>query len=543
MKTENFFLKSQNSIISAAVIIAATTGVNAFLGLIKGRLFTHYFGVSDQLAVFYTADRIPNMVYSLLIVGALSTVFIPIFSELVKKGKEEASETASAAINLSLIVFLTLSTLAFIFAKNVIQLLSLNQFSAENTALGVDLMRIMLVGQLILILSSFISTILQTMRMFIIPALAPLLYNVGMILTTIFLHEQLGIYAPALGVIVGAVLHILIQIPVINKTEIRYIPTLRFTKGIDKLVHLIPYRLLAVFAANSLQTINNTFAILISSSAVIHLKFATQLQTLPISLFGASISMAALPTLSAESGDKSKEDFKKTFTTSLLQMLYMVIPASIILIVLKVPVVRIVYGVSQFPWDATVKTSYALGFFGLSIIFQSVIYLLTRSFYALKDTRSPVLVSLISIPINIGLTYLCVNHWHLGVWSIALTYTLTSFLDVVVLMYMLNNKVGGFEINSLLKPLVKISYASIIMGFALYIPLKFLDNFVFDTAKTINLVLLTMIAGAFGLSTYLWLTNLMKVAEIEMFYKLLRKMNLKSTQKEMVIESEVSGEK
>jgi len=543
MKSTNVFLKSQNSIVSAAVIIAATTGLNALLGLIKGRLFTHYYGVSDQLAIFYTADRIPNMVYSLLVVGALSTVFIPIFSELVKKNREEASETASAAINISLITFTVLGTIAFIFAKQIIEILSLGQFDQININLGVDLMRIMLVGQFILILSSFISTVLQTLRMFVIPALAPVLYNIGMLVTTVILHEQLGIYAPAIGVVVGALLHILIQIPIINKTGINYLPTLKITKGISKLSHLVPYRILAVFAANSLQTINNSFAILISSSAVIHLKFATQLQTLPVSLFGASMSMAALPTLSAESVGKTLDDFKKTFTTSLLQMLYMVVPASIILIVLKVPVVRIVYGVSQFPWDATVKTSYALGFFGLSIIFQSVIYLLTRAFYALKDTKSPVVVSLATIPVNIALTYICITYLKLGVWSIAMTYTVTSFIDVVVLMTLLNKRVGGFDINALFRPVVKISYASLIMGLALYLPLKLLDNFVFDTAKTVGLVMLTVVAGTLGLATYLVLTHFMKVEEIQMFYKLLKKLNFTASSKDVILENDSANEK
>jgi putative peptidoglycan lipid II flippase len=207
-------------------------------------------------------------------------------------------------------------------------------------------------------------------------------------------------------------------------------------------------------------------------------------------------------------------------------MLFLVIPASVILLVLRIPVVRIVYGVSNFPWEATVKTSYALAFFSISIFAQSSVYLLTRAFYALKDTKTPVIVSSVTIIINIVLSLLFIKVYHFGVWSIALSYSITSIIDAVAMLLLLSKKLGGFDPKAIIIPFTKISAAAVLMGISLYAPLKLLDQYVFDTTKTINLLALTAIAGTLGIAVYLLFTKLFKVGEIQMFYKLLRRLNL-----------------
>jgi len=497
------------------------------LGFVKTRLLASNFGVSNDLAVFYTADRIPNLIYSVLIVGAVSTVFIPIFTGILKKNKDEAFKASSSIINATFIFFLVMGSIIFIFAPNIIRLLSVGNFSEEEIVLGSNLMRIMLVSQIFLVSGSLTTSVLQSFKYFTIPAMAPIFYNLGMILGIVFLSKSLGIYGPAIGVAIGSILHLGIQVPLLKKSGFKFSFSLNLkNKGFREMSVLVPPRIASVLVSNIVQTINNSLAILVSTSSVIYLKFADQLQTFPISLFGMSMAVASLPMLSSQSDPEDKETFKETFLTSLHQMIYLVMPISAILLVLRIPAVRLVYGVQNFPWEATIRTAQTLGFFSISIFAQSVNYLTTRTFYALKDTKTPVIISVTTAIINVCLSVFFVTVMKLDVWSIALSYSITSFMDMVALMFFLNKKVGGFDKQRLLVPFAKISLSTIFMGVMLYIPMKFLDRFVFDTTRTINLLALTVVAGALGMATYVLLTKIFNVKEIEILYKFIKKIKL-----------------
>ncbi|MFA6981637.1 MAG: murein biosynthesis integral membrane protein MurJ [Patescibacteria group bacterium] len=527
-KFGNGLFSVQNSILSAAAIIGVASGANAVLGLLKGRFLASMFGVSRELTIFYVADRIPNMIYSVLVVGAVSTVFIPIFSEKLRENKEGAWPLASSIFSVLVVFFGVLGGLLFIFSRQVISALSLGRLSASEVVLGANLMRIMIASQLILVISSFITSILQSFKYFLIPALSPILYNLGLLAGILLLSQRFGIYGPALGVVIGSALHLLIQLPLMKKLGV----DIRFNldmsgMGVQKVVSLVPFRVLSVVISNVISTINNSLAILVSVPSVVYLAYASTLQFFPVSLFAVSMSAALLPTLSVQSDDLEK--FKKIFLTSLHQMLFLIVPASLILAILRVPVVRLVYGVSNFPWEATVKTSYTLAFFAISIYAQGAVYLITRAFYALKDTATPVKVSLVTFLLNacLSLSFIRVLGW--GVWSLALSFSIMSTTDFLIMLYLLSRKLGGFSKETLIIPIVKIFYAAAIMSVFLYLPLKLLDNFVFDTTRTIDLILLTATTGTLGMSTYLLLTKLLKVEEIQLFYRLVRKLSFKKS--------------
>lgn len=525
----SFLSKTQNTILSAAFVIAASSGLNAVLGLLKNRMLAASFGVSNDLAVFYTADRIPNLIYSVLVIGAVSTIFIPIFTEKLRKDKKAAFETASSIINTVFTFFLFLSTLMFIFSKQIINALAIGKFTPEEVALGASLMSWMLISQMILVAGSLISSLLQSFKYFLLPALAPLAYNVGMLAGIYFLSPKFGIYGPTYGTIIGALLHLAIQIPLVHKTGFRPNLNIAFDdKGLMDVIKLVPPRILSVLIANSLAIANNSLAILISTSSVVYLKFALQLQTFPVNLFGASIATASLPTLSEENGDTAKNQFKKTFLTSFHQMMFLVIPSSVLLLILRVPVVRLVYGVENFPWEATLSTAKVLGFFSLSIFSQSAIYLITRAFYALKDTKTPVKVSLISLFLNIGLSLLFILVLHLDIWAVAASYAVTSLFDMAFMFYLLHLKLGKFSAKAVFKPFAKIAISAFLMGVTLYLPIKILDYRIFDTTRTINLLLLTAIATVCGGTTYLAFTHIFHVYEVELLYKMIKKLNLKT---------------
>jgi len=522
-----FLFKTQNTILSAAFILAVASGVSAVLGLVRTRLLASNFGVSKDLAIFYTADKIPNLLYSMIIVGAVSTVFIPIFTSLLSKDKDSAFQVASSIINSTFLFFITIGTVIFIFSPQIIEALSVHTFTKDEVNLGSNLMRIMLVSQIFLVAGSLSTSVLQSFKYFFIPALAPVFYNIGMILGIVFLSEKFGIYGPATGTLLGAVLHFSIQIPLLKKSGFKLSKKINFSdKNFRKIFSLIPPRITSVLIANSIQTINNSLAILISASSVIYLKFADQLQGFPVNLIGISMAAASLPILSSQSTPEDKEKFRETFSTSLLQMLYLVMPVSAILLVLRVPAIRLIYGVSNFPWEATIRTAQTLAFFSISIFSQSANYLITRAFYALKDTLTPVIINIATAITNVCISLIFVKELNFGVWSLAFSYTITSILDTLFLMIFLNKKVGGFNKEKLLIPFTKICWATALTGIMLYIPMKLLDQFVFDTTRTINLLALTIVAGIVGLATYLIMTHLLKVEEIQLFYKLLGKMKI-----------------
>lgn len=520
---EKFLLSTQKTILSAAFVISGTYGISAILSLLRSRLLAGYFGVSEDLTVFYTADKIPSFIYSLIAVGTVSTIFIPVFTDFYKKNKEAAWNTASSMINISVLVFGLLGLVVFAFAREIISALSVGKFTPDQIAMGANLMRLMIFAQLVLVLSSFVTSLLQSFKYFVLPALAPVVYNLGMILGIVFLTPRYGIYGPALGVSIGAILHLLIQLPLLGRLEFPYQLKLNFRDaGVREVFTLMPPRLLSSALLQIPPIINNSLAILVATSAAVVFKFADQLQSFPVNLFGASMALAALPTLSGEGSSAS--DFKKTFLTTFHQMMFFVMPAGVILLVLRVPVVRLVFGARGFPWDATLETALTLGFFSLSIFSQSGMYLLTRAFYALKDTRTPVKVSLFTAILTAVLSYTFVAKLGLGVWSLALSYSLGSIIDLILLLALLSRRTGGFDWRAVFVPFGKIATSSILMGISLYIPMKLLDFVVLDTSRVLPLVLLTVIAGLAGMIVYLIFTRAFNVEEIELFYKLVRKL-------------------
>jgi len=522
---------------SAAFILALSSGINAVLGLVKSRLLTSHFGVTDDVAVFYTADRIPNVIYSIIVVGAMSTIFIPIFTSLYKKSHDDAWRAASSIINVSLLVFFIFGALIFACAPQIINLLAIGKFTAFQVEEGAAIMRIMLLAQLILIFSSFLTSVLQSFKYFVIPAMAPVAYNIGMIFGILFLSDKFGIFGPTFGVLIGAFCHLVIQIPLLRKIKFSYNVSLNLKdNGVSEMVRLVPPRILSVVIANILYIVNNSLAILISNPSVVFLKFATQLQYFPVNFVGVSIAAAALPTLSHESDDKDLSKFKKTFLTSFHQMLFLVLPASVIMIVLRVPVVRLVYGAAKFPWDATIMTATTLAFFSISIGSQSAIYLITRAFYALKDTLTPVKVSLVTIFLNVALSVLFIKGFGWEVWSVALSFSITSIIDMAWMLLLLSRKVGGLGFKHVYGPAFKIGIAGVFMGLSLYLPMKFLDVRVFDTTKTVQLIMLTGVVCAAGLVSYLFFTWVFKVEEIALLYKLVRKLRPREAAKDVDVE-------
>lgn len=506
-------------------MIATTLMLSKVLGLIRDRLLAHVFS-PDKIDIFWAAFKLPDAIFQIVILGALSIAFIPVFTEYFEnKGKEEAFEMARNVLNVFLATFILATILIYVLAQPLIANFIAPGFTTAKQAQVISVTRVILFGQVILVLGSFFIGILQSFQRFVIPSLSPVFYNFGIILGIVFLSKSFGIMGAALGVVLGAILHVLIQLPLIWSLGFRFkLPLKFFHPGVKEIVKLMSVRTLGLAAEQINEIVGVALASLASIGSVTYLTFAQHLQVVPIGLFGATLAQAALPVLSSEKARGKIEEFKITIITTFHQILFLTLPATAILIVIRVPVVRLVFGASQFNWQATVLTGATLALLSVGLAAQAISLLLVRGFYALKDTKTPVIVSLIVVVLNIILSVYFITVLKLEVWSIGLANSISTVLSGVLLFGTLHFKVGKFELRSVLAPLLKMLMATVIMGVALYIPIKLLDQVIFDTTKTINLLVLTGSASIFALAIYMMIVWFLKVRELATYMELLKRL-------------------
>lgn len=516
----------QTSILSAASVIMATLMLSKILGLVRDRLLAHVF-LPEKIDIFWAAFRLPDLIFQIVILGALSVAFIPVFTEhLENKGKEDALEMARAVLNVSLAIFIVITVLIYIFAQPIIANFIAPGFSPERQAQTISLTRVILFGQVILVFGSFFIGIAQSFQRFIIPALAPVFYNLGIILGIVFLSKNFGVTGAAYGVVVGAFLHAAIQLPFIWSMGFKFKWPLKFfNPGVKEIMRLMSVRTIGLAA----EQINETVGLALATVApvigsVTYLTFAQHLQVVPIGLFGATLAQAALPVLSSERARGKIEEFKITILTTMHQILFLTLPAAAILIVIRIPVVRLVFGASRFNWEATTLTGMTLAFLAVGLSAQAISLLLVRGFYALKDTKTPVIVSLIVVVLNIVLSLYAIVILKLDVWSIGLASSISAIVSAVLLFLSLHFKVGKFDLNLVLTPFLKMLMATIVMGVCLYIPIKLLDAVIFDTTKTVNLLVLTGFSSVFALSIYVILVRFLKVRELDTYIELFKRL-------------------
>ncbi|OGH02966.1 MAG: murein biosynthesis integral membrane protein MurJ [Candidatus Levybacteria bacterium RIFCSPHIGHO2_01_FULL_37_17] len=526
-KSLGLLLKRQNNILSAAVVIMGTIIFSQILGLVRQRLLVSIFGASDTLGIYLVSTRIPEFLFQLIIAGALTSAFIPVFSDYLAKDKEEeAKKIASTLLFLSLIIFSAISVILIIFAKEISSIVAPG-FSVAQIELMANLTRIIILGEIIFIAGSFFSAILQSYNHFFIPGIASALYNFGIILGIILLYRFFGIYSAAYGVILGALIFVLAQVPTIRSLGFGFRPNLSLesvrNSAVWDVFKLIWPRTLsiAVFQLGSLVTVTLVSFLQNPGRNYVIYDYAQTLAFAPVALFGQAIAQASFPVLSKEKDNP--QHFKLTFMTSFNQLLYLILPISVLLLVLRIPIVRLIYGASQFDWEATVLTGRTLSFFAISLFAQALVYLVSRGFYALHDTKTPLIIGTISTFFMIILASVLIFYYNLGVESIALAYSVGSILNFVIMFVFLDIKIGGFPKKEFIISTTKILLATFFTAFALYIPIKLLDQLVFDTTRTVNLILLTGISSFAGLSLYLFLTWLFNVKEATMFVLLFRK--------------------
>jgi len=517
----NQWLETQQaSILSAAMVITAAVFISSLTGLLRNRiLVTTFFKTAQsqqQLEAYWVSFRLPELVFQLLVIGALSAAFIPVFTKYEKQSKKEAFIMASSVLNIMLLFFLVFSTVIFIFAHPLTAFMTGSGFSPEQISLSANMTRVMLLAQFFFAISNFLSGTIQSYKRFIIPALSPIAYNIGIIAGTILFTPYIGIYGPAIGVVLGAFLHLILQLPLARKLGFEYFPIMDLKNpGVREIYKLMIPRTLTL-SINQVQLFAIVFfATHLGGISLTIINLAQQLMTFPIRIFGAPIGQAALPFLSKESNSGDLDRFKQLVLQSINQITFFALPASVLLLIMRIPIIRLAYGAKEFPWPATVLTGRVVAILTISISAQAIVHILVRACYALHDTKNPLIVSLASVFLFLFGCTLFIFYSDLGVIGLSLALTISTIIEALMLFAVLMKKIGRFSAKELWIPQLKMLIASFLMAVFLWLPFRIFDEVVFDTSRTVDLIGLTLTVSTIGMLTYILFAYLLEIQELK----------------------------
>ncbi|MEI6326554.1 MAG: murein biosynthesis integral membrane protein MurJ [Candidatus Roizmanbacteria bacterium] len=501
-KTRSFIFAQQSGIVSTTLLISGMLMLARVFGLVRYRVFNSFFS-KEELEIFFAAFRIPDFLFELLITGALTTSFIPFFLKYHNDQKKQ-NAIISSVINLICIALAVLIGVLFICMPLVVRftVLGFDEASLEKV---VYLSRILLIAQLpFLVLGNIATGLSQAYKRFIIPSFAPVMYNIGIIVVTVLLAPTYHMNGVAIGVIAGAILFFFVQIPQILQLSFQYEPIITHLKEIKGFLKTITPRLFTVLVAQIEVTIDQTLSTLVSTGSYTIFYYAQTLQLVPVSIIGMAFGQASLPYLSEIYQKKQFVELKKIVIDSICNVLFVTAPIMAFFIIARTPIVRLVYGGHKFDWSGTVSTAETMSYFAFSIPLHSCYYFITRCFYATLDTKTPFVVSIGSIIFNVVMSFFAVSVFRLPVWSLGITFSIAITVQVTILLILFHRKVGGLELFSLLKEVIKIIMAAILAVAVMYPSQRLLDGLIFDTTRTINLVFLLITTGGILLITYLF---------------------------------------
>jgi putative peptidoglycan lipid II flippase len=515
-----------SSITVAALLVAMSSLVSRFLGIFRDRILAGEFGAGDTLDVYYAAFRVPDLIFNLLVLGALSAGFVPILTGLIKDQEcrrgwlfnkcpnKDVWKVASNVLNILALTILALSLVGIIFAPALMKIV-VPGFTPEKQALTACMTRIMFLSPVFLGISSVLGGILQSFKRFFVYSLSPILYNIGIIIGAIYFVPIWGIKALAWGVVFGAFLHMLVQVPTIWYLGFKYRPRIDFKdKEIRKIgIMMVPRTLTLAITQINLLVITILASMLASGSLTVF-NFANNLQSFPIGIFGISFAVAAFPTFSTLAFDKKKliENFSRVFR----QIIFFIIPSTVLLFTLKAQIIRVILGTGEFGWTDTILTINTLEMFAISLFAQASLPLLIRVFYARHDSKSPFLIGLLSAVINVFLS------WYLGkkmgVSGLALGFSIASIINFVALWIVLRIEIGNLDEYRVLVSTVKFGAAAILCGFTIQVMKISVWPFI-DMTRFWGVLVQGVVAGIIGLGIYIVICTFLRSEELIHFWE------------------------
>lgn len=429
----------------SATIIGGAYVASRVLGLLREVILGYRFGTSSELDAYVSAFRVPDLLFLVVMSGAFGAAFIPIFGGYLASGDQQrASRLASAVLTITALTSVVLAIVAAIFASPIMRYIVAPDLPPDIQPVAIQTMRILLLSPILLGLGIAAKGILEAQNQFTLPALAPVLYNVAIIGGAIFLAPRFGVQGVAFGVVVGAVLHVLVQTPGVLRSNLTLTPTLSTqVDGLREVGALLVPRVigLAAFQLNFVAVTH--LASGTGEGRVSALNYAWQMMMLPHGVIALSISTVIFPTMARQFQQGEHAELRHTFTQALTPLLLLTLPASVGLFELRKAIPQTVFELGAFDATSTSLVAPALGFLALGLIWYALVEVLARVFYAMQDTRTPVIAGVIIIVINIVLGTLLVGP--LGHAGLALALSASTGVEALILFAILRGRIGSLD--------------------------------------------------------------------------------------------------
>jgi putative peptidoglycan lipid II flippase len=447
--------------------------VSRVLGMVRQVVISAMFGTSGALDTYVLASRIPEAIFLIVAGGALGSAFIPAFADLLsKEDRAGAWRLASAVINLTLIALTVAAGLVALFAPALVRTILAPGFDPAQQALTVQLLRLMLISSVIFGVSGIVMGVLNAHQHFLLPALAPSVYNLSIIGGALLLGPRVGVVGLAIGVVVGAALHLLVQVPGLLHHRARYAPVLGLDiPGVREVGRLMAPRVLGTAIAQLNFIINNSLASGMGRGAVSAIGYAWILMLLPQGIFAQAVGTAAFPTFAAQAARGERAEMRSTLAATLRAVFFLCLPATVGLLTLGRPLVALLFERGMFEASSTDAVAWALTFYALGLIGHAGLEIIARAFYALHDTFTRVWVGGLAVGVNVALSLTLPGVFEWLGWpahaGLALANSIATLLELALLLVLIRRRMGGLEDRRTLLAFAKGGIAALVMGAAL----------------------------------------------------------------------------
>ena len=500
--------QGRTNVARAALLVMVLLGVGKVVGVVDDLVKARVFGTSADLDAFVAAGGLPELLNTLISAGALAAPFIPVLAGYLSRDDRESTwRLASSVINLAFLVTAALAGLIALVAPWLVSHFIAPGFAPAQQSLTAGLMRVTMLSTLVFSVSGVVMSILWAHQHFLLPALAPILYNLGIIAGAVFLARPLGVWGLAVGAVTGSVMHLLIQVPGLLRYHARWLPTLGVHEpGLRRVLRLMGPRMLTLGVVQISTLITVRLASELSAGSVSALNFGWRLMQMPETIIGTAIATAVFPTLSEMAAQGRIHELRDTLSVTLRAVIALGLPATLGLVLLGRPLIELLFQGGQFGGASTEVVLAALSGYAAGLVGHATLEVVARAFYARQDTRTPLLLAVLAMTANFALSLSLRDL--LGNAGLALANSLAVSFEVGGLLWLARAPLGGLDGPRLLQTFVRAALAAALMGLVL---ISLNAWWPFQTEGTVRQALFLGTGLAVGAIAYLvaaWLLGL-----------------------------------
>ena len=501
----------------AASIVMMAYIVSTLVGIVRGTVISHAFGTSMELDAYNAANRVTELLFNLTAGGALGSAFIPMFTGmLTRKDTQGAWKLASGVINALLVILVGVSALMWVFAPVIVDKILFALVANANPGmldLTVTLLRTMLPTVIIFGISGLVMGMLNAHQVFLWPALAPAMYSLGQIAGILFLPKSMGVQRLAYGAVIGALGHLALQLPTLSRLPNRFYEKAAGIKdeAVRQVLKLMLPRILGAGVVQLNFVANTIIGLSLGAGAASSLTWAFTIMLMPQAAIAQSAGTASLPTLSAQVELGQFDQFKQTLSGIMRVMLLLALPATIGLVMLRVPIIRVLYERGSFDASSTQMVAWALLWYAIGLTGHSLVEVLSRAFYAMHDTRTPVIVGVLAMTANILLSFVFARLFGEIGWlplgGLAFANSLATAVECLALLQILRKRLKGLDGREIFRVGMLSLIASFVMGSAIFTFMTFFGD--------MNKYFVLILGVAIGLLVYGVMLWVLKVPEVQ----------------------------